>query len=85
MAKERCKKCGKDMSQEDYCYNFPDGIQCVDCGKGRKVLNMDRLKKEDYETTKTCKKCGEQVLTMEWKLRNGICCVCATKEQLGVT
>jgi hypothetical protein len=85
MNNERCKKCGKDMSEEDFCYNFPDGVQCIDCGKGRKVLDLSKLKKEDYGTSKPCKKCGRETLTLEWKLRNGICCLCATKEQMEVT
>ncbi len=85
MTNEKCKKCGKDMSGEDYCYNFPDGVQCRDCGKGRKVLNMSKIKDEDFGTAKPCKKCGRDVLTLEWKLRNGVCPMCELKEQLGVT
>jgi len=76
----KCSKCGKDMSKEDYCYNFPDGIQCEECGKGRKTLRDPT--EEEMKSTEKCKECGMDMVLYEWKCRQGICVVCTLKKEL---
>jgi len=78
---DKCTKCGRDMDEEGG-YNFPDGLQCNDCGKSRTTKILRKPTEEEMTTTENCKECGGEMVLYEWKCRQGVCVVCNLKKEL---
>jgi peptide subunit release factor 1 (eRF1) len=41
----KCTKCNREIDKSEGSYNYPSGVQCVDCGNAR----QSQMTQKDFE------------------------------------